>query len=114
MIAFLLAAALALPPEARPIPVGTAAAWLSVGAADQWSTGWGVRQGPNAREVNLLGVSSEERAALQVVFVGAGALAVHEVSKRDRVKGRWLLRGMVATKFLIAGWNVRQGLKARR
>ena len=114
MIAFLLAAALVLPPEAQPIPVGTAVAWLSVGAAaDQWSTGWALRQGP-ARELAPLGASVEQRGALQFAFVGAGALLVHEVSKRNPTHGRRMLRVMVAVKFLAAAWNVRQGLKARR
>lgn len=73
MIALLLAAALSLPAEAKPIPVGTAVAWLSVGAAaDQWSTGWALDQGAT-REVNPLGASVEQRAALQLAFIGAGA-----------------------------------------
>ena len=114
ILALLLAAALVLPVEAKPIPVGTAAAWLSVGAAaDQWSTGWALQQGER-RELQPLGASVEQRVALQFAFVGAGALLVHEVSKRNPTHGRRLLKAMVAVKFLAAAWNVRRGMKARR
>lgn len=119
MIALLLAAALVLPIEAQPIPVGTAAAWLSVGAAaDQWSTGWAIGQaeahGKRWRELAPLGQSVEMRTAAQFAFVGAGALLVHEVSKRDPQKGRRMLKVMVGVKVAAGLWAVGQGLKARR
>lgn len=121
MLAIVFAAALVLPPEAKPIPVGKAVAVLSIAAgADLWSTGWAIRQveasGKTWRyqELAPLGQSVEQRVALQMAFIGGGALVVHEISKRDRVKGKWALRVMVGVKFAVAAWNVRQGLKARR
>lgn len=108
-----MAAALTLPPQAKPIPVAEAAAWLSIGAAaDLWSTGYGLRR-DNLRELNGWGQNTDERVALQLAFVAAGSLAINHVSKTRPRRAQWLLRGMVAAKLVAAGLNLRTALKDR-
>lgn len=114
MILLALLAALILPPEARPISTGTAAAVLTIGAsADLWTTSWALSQG-GTRELHPLGRTVEQRVALNLLFVSAGSLLVHRVSRNDPKAGRRALIVLSVTKAVIAAWNIRVGLQARR
>ena len=109
MLALLLAAQLAGPP-APPVRtdylrVEETLPPLMLGAAlDLWSTGYRFRVDAG-RVADFYGRSVEERAALQLAWVGTGIWVVHEADRRWG--RRWGVRFLVAILAVKVGVSVR-------
>lgn len=86
------------------IPVVTSAA-----ALDLASTEWALHQNPMAYESNPLGKTLTNRAALQMGLVVGESLLVRKLPRKTSKK---VLIGIVVLKVGVAGWNVKQGMKA--
>lgn len=113
LAALLLSAALAGPPV-PPVRTDylraeeTLPPLSIVAGLDLWSTGYAVRLG--GRELHPWLQTVEERAASQLMFVGASMFVVHEVDRRwGRKAGKRTLLAIVAIKLGAVAWNVHVG-----